>query len=352
MSPAQAEGFLGRPAFEQPVEEAGREAVAATDAVQDVERTGRAHVPLAVEPEDSPPIVSIGRMHLAQGRRDQLDVRMLLDDPVDQLEECLGVELRLRRCDVRSADSEAFLEVLLVADQGVHVLDDALDELLAPFRAANGCPELGPVVQVEGGDGTGGLRGLHPFDDQARGGLGERGEDPPRVEPADPATEDVRPVEVAGLEERPGLVRPVVEDDGRANPLAAVAVDRRDVRPAHAVVLEPLVERRDPDLAHAALHELADGVLDHRGRDPGPEPEAIRKVRGHVVLAAGDVDLDRARLPERDHAGIEPGDQRAQREEVELTRILAHVQTAHECLSKTIPRRFIPDLDRHSATLT
>ncbi len=69
---------------DQPVDQAGGEAVAAADAVDDVELAGRAHVPLAVEPQHGRPVVPVGRMHLAQGRRDQLDVGMLLDHALDQ----------------------------------------------------------------------------------------------------------------------------------------------------------------------------------------------------------------------------------------------------------------------------
>ena len=120
MGPAEAEGLLGRPSREQAVDQAGGEAVAAADAVEDVELACRADVPLAVEPEHGRPVVAVGRMHLAQGRRHQLDVGMLLDDAVDQREERVGVELRLRG-DFGPGDPQALSEVFLVADQGVDV---------------------------------------------------------------------------------------------------------------------------------------------------------------------------------------------------------------------------------------
>ena len=132
-----------------------------------------------------------------------------------------------------------------------------------------------------------------------------------------------------GLEQRGGLVGAVVEDHRRANPLAPVAVHRRDVRTAHAVVLEPLVKRRDARLAYPALHQLADRVVDHRGRYAGAQAEAVRQVGGDVVLAAGDVDVERARLAERDHPRIEPVDERPQRQKIELGRFLTQIQPAH-----------------------
>ena len=148
---------------------------------------------------------------------DQLDVGELLDHPVDQLEERLGVELRLA-VDVGALDPQAHLEVFLVADQGVELAGDLAGDLLAPLGAADRRPELGAVVQVERGDGAGGLGRLHPLDDQRGGRLRERREDAARVEPAHAPAEDACPVEVARLEQGAGLVRPVVEDDRGARP--------------------------------------------------------------------------------------------------------------------------------------
>ena len=53
-------------------------------------------------------------------------------------------------------------------------------------------------------------------------------------------------------------------------------------------------------------------------------PKQSDRFGGDVVLAAGDVDLERPRLAERDHARIEPVDQRAQGQEIQLARILAN----------------------------
>ena len=107
--------------------------------------------------------------------------------------------------------------------------------------------------------------------------------------------------------------------------MAAIAVDRGDVRAAHAVVLEPFVKRRDAGFAHAALHQLADAVLDHGRGDAGAQAEAIGQVGGDVVFAAGDVDVERAGLAKGDHARIEPVDQRPEGEEVEFARIFANI---------------------------
>ena len=92
-------------------------------------------------------------MHLAQGRGDELDVGMALDDAVDQREEGVGVEARLAG-DLRPGDAQALLKVFFVADQGIEMAGDAVDDLLAVLGAADGRPELGAVVEVERRDGA------------------------------------------------------------------------------------------------------------------------------------------------------------------------------------------------------
>ena len=57
---------------------------------------------------------------------------------------------------------------------------------------------------------------------------------------------------------------------------------------------------------------------------PVLRPKQSDRSGGDVVLAAGDVDVDRARLAERDHARVEPVDQRPQGQEIQLARILAN----------------------------
>ena len=209
------------------------------------------------------------------------------------------------------------------------MLDDAAQRPDGVGVAADGGPELGAVVQVEGGDGPGRLGRLHPLDDQFRRGLGEGGEDAAGVEPPHAAGEDRLPVEVAGLEQRPGLVGAVVEDDRRADAGAAVAVHGGHVRPADAVVRERLVEGRHAVLADAPLDHLADGVVHHRGGDAGLEAEAVRQVGGDVVLAAGHVDVEAAGLAERDDAGVEPVDEGPEGEEVEGGGVFAEGEAGH-----------------------
>ena len=99
--------------------------------------------------------------------------------------------------------------------------------------------------------------------------------------------------------------------------------------PAHAIVLEQLVKRRDARFTHPRLHQFADAVIDHGGGDACSQPEAIRQAGGDVVLAAGDMHLERTRLAERHHARIESVNERPQREKVELAGIFTHTETVH-----------------------
>ena len=233
------------------------------------------------------------------------------------------------------------MKVFFVADQHVEAAGNSPDHLLATLGATDRRPELRSIIQVERRDCARRLRRLHAFDDHVGSRFRERGEDASRMEPAHAASEDLRPVEIARLEQCGGFVGPVVEDDRSANAMPPIAVNGRDIRAADAVVLEPFVERGDARLADAALHQLADRVVDHGGCDAGLEPEAIREVRGDVVLPPRDMDLDRARLPERDHSGVESVDKRPEGEKVELAGIRAHIETAHG----HSPKPFFRDVD-------
>ena len=152
--------------------------LAAADAVNHVELGRRADVPLAVQPQHRPPVVPVGRMHLAEGRRHQLDVRERLHGGVDHPEEHFRVELRFGLLrDLGALHTEPLLQVLLVADQAVDMGDDSSHRLDGPLLAAGRLPQLGPEIQVERGDGARGLGRFHPLDDEFARGLGQGRED-------------------------------------------------------------------------------------------------------------------------------------------------------------------------------
>ena len=147
--------------------------------------------------------------------------------------------------------NEKALDVFKKIIQYVDVLDDAAEDRQGSRRSARRAPELFTVVEIERHDRAVGLRGLHRFDNQVRGGRRQRRKDAAAVKPADARAKDRRPVEVTRLEPRRGFVAAVVEDDGRTHAVTAIAVDGGHVRAPGAVVLEQLVERRHTHRAHA-----------------------------------------------------------------------------------------------------
>src|SRR5262249_60064113 len=95
--------------------------------------------------------------------------------------------------------AEACGEVLLVAEDDVHVPCQAPVDLLGAACSANGPPQARPVVQVIGDDRPVPSGGGHRGRDHVGGGLGQRGVDSPGVEPAHAeGAEQVVPVHGVG----------------------------------------------------------------------------------------------------------------------------------------------------------
>src|SRR5487761_1443893 len=165
MRPAEAQRLFRRSPGDQPVDKAGGKAVAPADAAEHVELAGGADEPLAVEPEHRGPVVAIGRMDLPQRGGHQLDVGMLFDHAVDELEERVGIELRLM-VYFGSGDAEPLLQVFLISPQYVDLAHDAVQDVVRTLDAADRIPQFGPVIEIERDDGPGSLGRLYCFDDQ------------------------------------------------------------------------------------------------------------------------------------------------------------------------------------------
>ena len=131
------------------------------------------------------------------------------------------------------------------------------------------------------------------------------------------------PWKMAFQSKSPGFRRPaaslrtVVEDHRRAHAVAAVAVDGGHVRAGDAVVREMLVKRADAHGANTLVDHIADGVIDHGGDDTGIQAEAVREVRGHVELAAADVNVAVIGLAERNRTGIQAVYESTERHQIE-----------------------------------
>src|SRR5262245_15756414 len=138
------------------------------------------------------------------------------------------------------------------------------------------------------------------------------------MEPAAAAAHDRFPVEVAGLELGSGFVGAIIKDDGSADAMTLVAIDRRHVWSGDAVVLEALVKRPDAHGTDALGNQIADRIIDHRGCDARFLPKAIGEVRGDIELAAADVNLTLSGLAERNNARVEAIDEGSEGEEIEV----------------------------------
>ena len=137
------------------------------------------------------------------------------------------------------------------------------------------------------------------------------------MEPAHAASEDSLPIEIARFQEPGGFVRAVIEHHRGAHAVAAVAIHRRHIWAAHAIVLEVLIERTDAHGLHALGDQVAHRIVHHGGGDARLHAEAVREVGGAIELAAGNVDQALGGLAERDDSGIQAMDECAQGHEIQ-----------------------------------
>ena len=91
-------------------------------------------------------------------------------------------------------------------------------------------------------------------------------------------------------------------------------------RGRRTIVFELLVEGLDAHRPDALVDQVADRIVDQRGDDRSVHPEGVGHVGRDVELAATDVDVDRRGLAHRQHAGVQPVDQRADAADVEDAR--------------------------------
>src|SRR5206468_11313811 len=125
------------------------------------------------------------------------------------------------------------------------------------------------------------------------------------------------PIEVAWFELRRRLIAAIVKHYRRANSLAAVAIDGRQVRSMNAIMFELFVEGLDAHRPNAFGDQVADGIIDHGGGNTRSQPEAIRQIGGDIKFRAADMDLAFRRFAERDDTGVQPVDQSAERQEIQ-----------------------------------
>src|ERR1035438_6430888 len=104
---------------------------------------------------------------------------MLFHDLVDHFEEDTRVEFG-PGCNLGSCNSQSLLQVLFIANQNIHVLDDTSNHVDCVLIASGDIPELLTEVQVERGDSTSRFGLAHRFDRKFRRGWRKRCKDSDR----------------------------------------------------------------------------------------------------------------------------------------------------------------------------
>ena len=284
------DGLFGIARGHEAVDEARGERIAAADAVHDFQSVVvLGFVDFAVRPAQGAPVVDRGGLDGAQGRGDDLEVRVGLGGFVDHLLVAFDVQFLQVGVVAFDFEAQAGREVFFVADHDIDVLRDFLVDFLRLGLAADGAPHGRTVVEVIGHDGAVFLGGLDGRYDGFTGLFGQGRVNAARMEPADAQfAEDVIKVEILRRHFGNGRVGTVGAADGAADAetpfreVQAVAADAAD-----AIGLAPFDEGRvDTALADEVFHEAADFVVG-KSRDGGsPHAEAFAQAAHDVVFTA------------------------------------------------------------------
>ena len=286
---AEVESLLGVAGGEEAVDEAGDEAVARTDAVEDVEAGVVAGaVEFALMPGEGAPVVDAGGVDAAESGGDRLQIGILFGELGHEGAE--GGALVVEEVGGVGISGAGFgWGVGEDADHDVDVGGEAVVEVLGGGEPAAFLPEGGAVVEVVGDGDAVAFGGFAGFDGEFGGAFGEAGEDAAGVEPfAAGGGEEGVPVDVAGLHLGGGAVSAVDTAFGAADTEAAFGeVDGVADAFAHAVVGDPVdVGGVDAALEDEVFDEAADFVVGEGGQNAGGMAEATAEAAGDVVFAA------------------------------------------------------------------
>src|SRR5262249_5614627 len=124
---------------------------------------------LAINPRKSTPSVAIRGVDLTKRCGNNLNARIFLAYFVHHAEESTGLKFGLRS-DFGSGDSQTHLQILFIAYQHIHVLDDSVENRYSMVMASGHVPESGPVIQIKRDYCTRVFGCLHAFDGQFGGG--------------------------------------------------------------------------------------------------------------------------------------------------------------------------------------
>src|ERR1700722_10674602 len=142
---AEVHAFLRGFPVEETVGESAGEAVAAADAVFDLQAVvAAALVENAVMPEDGGPVVHEAALYFAEGGADDFDIGVGFHHFLDHFLVGAGIERGERFIGPFDFKAEDFLEILFVADEAIDMGNEFLGDLLGLLAG----PEFGAEIQV------------------------------------------------------------------------------------------------------------------------------------------------------------------------------------------------------------
>ena len=172
--PAELDPLLGLPSPEDRIEQSAHETVAAAYAVEHMDLAGFHHMPGVAFEHDGAPVVAVGVVDLTQRGGEHLRGGILLLHAAYHLLESVDLGRDVLASGLGAFDSQAELEVLLVADKDVGDAAYLREDVVQLLLAAD--PEGGAVVEVEADARAVLLRGARDFEAEAAG-LGAQGRD-------------------------------------------------------------------------------------------------------------------------------------------------------------------------------
>lgn len=239
---SEVDGLLRISRTEETMDEAGDEAVASADAVEDVEAgVIAAAVEFTLVPGEGAPIIDAGGVDAAEGGGDGLQVGVFLgklgheraEGGAFVMEEVGGVGVGWAGFGWGVSED---------ADHYIDVRGEAVVEILGGGETTAFLPEGGAVVEVVGDSDAVAFGGFAGFNGEFCGAFGEASEDAAGVEPfAVGGSEEAIPIDIAGLHLGGCTVAAVNTAFGTTDTETAFGeVDGVAYTLAHAVVGDPL----------------------------------------------------------------------------------------------------------------
>ena len=289
MGYAAADSPVDRLAGNDSVDEAGGEAVAATDTVEDVDFDLRNIDDLVLVEGNGAPGIAAGGACGAQGAGDEFQIWIRSGDFAEHLFVSSDGEFGKIIGDSLEFDAEHGGEIFFVAEEEVDFANESAVDFLRFCFAADRAPERVAVVEIVGDEGAVSAGGVHGFGRHVSGGSGQRGEDAAGVQAlrAVLISEDVGPGKVTGFDLADGGVAAVAATGSGAQSESTLGeVEAIANCAANAVERDPAQKGGvDAALEDEVFDEAADGIVGKRGGDGCSEAKAASKAASDVIFA-------------------------------------------------------------------